>query len=192
MQNIVKGILIIIGFIMFFLVGYSMPSNNESVSTDMIRQNVIAELEQKLDSKIKDSLIPFFSEEKRISASVIGEITTVDSQAETLKIQIKNRYMGGDFFSYLNEPNSYTKTVKISNQTKIVKQEMKGAEEFEKERQAYSKDSTGVPPFPYKETEMSIKDLEKDMEITVEAETEINLQASKDIEARKVTIRELF
>ena len=166
------------------------------VSPDMVKQNVIMELEQKLNSKLnlktEDSLIPFFTKEKRIDTFLMGAITTADLQANTLKIQVKNNYRGGDFFSYLNEPNFYIKTVKISDKTIVVRQEMKSVEEFEKERKASSEDDTGIPLLPYKETKVSIQDLKKGTQITVEAETEINLQDNKTIEAKKIIVEESF
>ena len=184
-KKIIYIFIVIIIAIIFGGIGL-LVGKDSCVPVDETQKQIMTDLKQKFDSKTKEDLIPFVllgsSEEMYLS----GKIDSL--QHDTINVKVKNIFKSDDFFGYLNEPNFYIKTIKISEETEIIKQEMKDSEEFMDEIEEYNKDQTGLPPLPFKEISMSVKDLQKDMEVSIETDTVINLKENEIINAKKIII----
>ena len=156
------------------------------VSLDETQKQIMADLKQKFDLKVEGNLIPFVLLDGGEEMFLSGKIDSL--QQDTINIKVKNIFKSDDFFSYLNEPDFYIKTIKISAETEIIKQEMKDQEDFDDEIEEYNKDQTGLPPLPYEEIPITIKDLQKGVEISVETDVAINLKENEVINAQKIII----
>ena len=184
-KTILHIFVIVIIAIIFGGIGL-LVGKDSCVPVDETQKQIMTDLKQKFDSKTKEDLIPFVllgsSEEMYLS----GKIDSL--QHDTINVKVKNIFKSDDFFGYLDEPNFYIKTIKISEETEIIKQVMKDLEEFMDEIEEYNKDQTGLPPLPFKEIPISLKELQKDTKVSVETDTIINLKENEVIDARKIII----
>ena len=192
-KKILHILIIIILAVIFTGIGVIIGNNScasiedtSSLSLDEKQKQIMTDLKQKFDSKVEENLIPFvlLGESEEIFLS--GKIDSL--QHDTISVKVKNIYKSGDFFNYLNEPDLYIKTIKINDETEIIKQEMKDPEDFDDEIEEYNKDQTKLPPLPFKEIPIIMEDLQKDMEISVETEVAVDLKGSEVISAKKIII----
>ena len=202
-----NAILILLsGFFIFLLgigVGKSVPLSESSYKN--VKEQVIKDLEQKLNSKAEKRLIPpnlsnASQETEQMESSLTGEIVEIDSQNNIIKVEVENKYEGGNLFSYLEEPDYYIKTIMIDRQTKVVEKERKDNENFKREMQEYreymekrregelSESDRPVSPKSFIEIEVAIRDLESGAKVFVESEIEFNLSGDKEISAKKIEI----
>ena len=178
-------LIIIILAIIFIGLGIIFGKNSHVFENESPEQTVV-NLKQKFNLKVKENLIPFVVMAEGEKTILNGQIDSL--QKEAIDVKIKNVYKGGDFFDYLNEPNFYIKTIKISEETEIIRQEMKDSEEFQDEIEEYNKDQTGPSPFPFKEILMSLEELQKDMEVSIGTVLPINLGENETINAQKIVV----
>lgn len=208
MKKINKNAILILlgGFFIFLLgvgIGKSIPLSE--VSYKNIKEQVVKDLEQKLNSKAEKRLIPFnlsdaSQKKEQTENSLTGEIVKVDSQNNIIKIKVENKYRSGNLFSYLEEPDYYVKTVIINKQTRIFKKERKSSEDFRREMQEYreymEKRREGelpegdrlISPKSFIEIEVAIQDLKNGAKVFVESEIEFKLSEDKEVSAKKIEI----
>ena len=174
---------------MAFLTGF-LVAKTASPDLVVVKKSVVDELRQKLDSKIEKDLIPVFGifPERAVLISLSGELVKVDAQNNLLEVRVKNNYQGGDFFDYLNQPDSYWKKVKVDEETKILARKEKEREEFIKEIEEYQGER--FPPMPYLETETSFENLKEGQDIYVESEIEFKLEENQEIKAKVIRVEE--
>jgi len=184
-KKILHILAIIILAVIFTGVGL-LIGKDSCVSVDEIQKQAMTDLKQKFDSKVGENLIPFVLLGGGDEMFLSGEIDSL--QHDTVSVKVKNIFKSDDFFSYLNEPNFYIKTIKVSGETEIIRQEMKDSEEFMDEIEEYNKDQTGLSPLPFKEISVFLKDLQKDVEVSVETGTAINLKGNEVIDAKKIIV----
>lgn len=197
-------ILIFVGAIIIFLGGYfagksSVPTVDINLVKQEAKQNLLDSLRQRLNSKTGKGLLPMFARYRETDrereetgfASLTGKMSAVDAENNILEVKVANWYKGGDFFDYLNEPDYYIKTVKIGNNTKIVKQKGKDRGKYIKEMEEYKKSGEkGSAPEPYIETPLLLEDLEKGQEVIIETELEFKLEENKVLQAKKIVTTE--
>ena len=176
--------LVLIGIAIAFLTGFSLA---KSLAPDLalVKESIVDDLRQKLDSKIEKGLIPMFvafTEEIALTSSS-GELVKIEENI--LEVKVENSYRGQDLLDYLNQPDFYLKKVKIDKETKIVQRELKESEQLMKETKEARPES---PPEPFVETEISVKDLKEGMSVSVEAKSEFKLEEEKVIEAAKIVV----
>ncbi len=199
MQTKIRNIILIFaGAIIILFLGCLIGANlTPSVDIDAIKQNVrhetIKELNQKFNSKIEKGLIPFVAQIRiaQTQTSLNGEVVSVDSQTNTIKVNTPNLYEGNDFLKYLSQSDHYVKTVKITQETKIIRQEEKDIEQYLKEVKEYEKQgSKGSLPNPYSETQLSIDKLREGSKVLIFAESEFKLDEQEFIQATKIVVKE--
>lgn len=168
--------------VVFSFLGFFIGS---SLTVANIEADMLSELRQKLDSRVEKGLIPFLFgmiEEEIEQTSLFGEIINIENNL--IEVRVLNYYRGGDLFDYLRESDDYLKTVKIEDDTEIVKRETKSLEEMK------LPDEIGLEeimlPEPYKETRFSKEDLKKGITISVEAKKEFGLEENEVIGAKKI------
>lgn len=165
-------------------------------SANLTEEKVIEDFSQRLNSRIEKGLFPFpeFLKpvEKIVQTSLDGKILTIDLGKRNLKVEVSNRFKEGNLFEYLKEPEYFVKTVEVDENTKILKLEMKSSEEIEKEGEEYkkrmeSKDLEPIPPpVPYREIEISFRDLKEGQMVYVFSDVAFSLKDVAPIKAIKI------
>lgn len=187
-SNIVKIIISAAILGIGIIIGYILRPPLPQVDTADIERSAIGKLEQEFNSKKEQGLIKFIAEVKN-QTSLSGKITSIDKQTNTVKVEAPNKYAGGNFFTYLNQPDYYIKIIKINADTEILKREEKDIAQYMKEMGEYGKNGNKGPvPMFYKETKISAENLGKDMDIFVGSESEIKLEGDEIIQAKKIII----
>lgn len=182
MQKRTNLIILVICLLIAFGLGFGI-GKSISLESKISENQLISDLEGKLESKIKKGLISFLEisyGEKRARTSLSGEVIKIEGNILTVKVP--NHYRGGKFFDYLSEPDYYQKRIKTGQDTEIVKLTIKEISE--------------IPSFPeetfmpFEEKEASLSDLKEGMKVFIEAESEFDLAGAKEILAKRIEIRE--
>lgn len=195
-------ILIAVGLVAALLIGISIGVIISVDSTEVsdTKAKIISDLRQKMISKSEKRLLPFifttdFQQSSRLKNFLEGELVKIDTQGNKIEVRVDNRYEGGEFFGYLEEPDFYIKTVSIGDETKIIRKERKNEQDFRRETEAYLKGikekKSGemiTPPAPFIEKAVSIEDLKIGSKVSVQSETGFNLKENKEITAEKIEI----
>jgi len=182
MNKKIKIILLIgiVGFLCGFLVAKSLTPDLAQV-----KKSIVDDLRQKLNSRIEKGLIPFFGFPEEVAlTSLSGELVKIEENI--LEVKVRNDFLGGDLFDYLNQPDFYLKKVKVDEATKIVERKGKEMEQLRKEMEELK--GGALPLTPYTETEISREDLKEGVSVSVEAKTEFRLEEDKVIEAETVAV----
>lgn len=145
-----KTVYIIIALIIGLIGGYFVGQNS---GVNAAYQKGIKKGKQIVEEKVEK----FFPTEENIT-EMSGEIKGVSSNSIKVKFTFGER-------NPLVEDSTQIKTVKVDEETKLIKHEEKTEEEFEKEQKEYQEKLEKNPeakvehPSPFKETSISVSDL---------------------------------
>ncbi len=207
MQKFFKIVILLffVGVITFssgFLIGKNISFKNYQTS---LKNQLIAEFEQKLAFRMKKGLVFFGSSKTFLSGFeedsaekkyfFEGNIDNIEFENNTISIKVENKYETGGLLAYLNEPDFYIKTVRVDNLTKIIKREIKNNEELGLEKEQWKEVKIDgknmlvpIPSSSFVETEISIKDLKSGSKAMIETESAFNLRSNGEIKAKRIVV----
>ena len=203
-SNPALAVMMLVVFLLGNIVGANIVSKNGSIygkdGEKKTRERIVAELDQKLKDKAQKNLIPIsastLSLTEKAQLYLHGEASGIDQDKKILDIKVENRYNIGSLISYLDEPDFYVKKVIVNDATKIIEKKRKSTEQYQSEineyREGMKKMEEGkmlpTPPSVYIETEISLKDVQNNSRLYIEAEKDFSLKNDNNIIAKKIEV----
>jgi len=208
MSNTKNNQIIILGgsavaIILIFLLGIAIGAKSRGTYQSPSNNQIIADLQQKLDSKAQKGLIPIMigrgsAANSQLKNNLTGQIET--AAGNILAIRFDNRYDSGNIFAYLDEPDYFVKKFRINKDTKIIAKQRKDPEIVRKEMEDYlakmkaakEKNNTNsdliLPLSSYTEKEITINDLKVGTSATVETVSGFNIKDNSEAIVAKITV----
>jgi len=167
-----RNIEILVLFIAIFCVGFYFGRiSTPSVDLESVKQQILAEIDQKFAEKADNFLLPIGNVSQQRN-SLSGTVVGVDYGKRIIEVKVPNRYSGGSITKYLYEPDYYIKRVKVSDDTILVKSIFNMSKVFPE----------------ITETNISFGDIEKGQTIYVESAELFTLSEDKQIIAKSIRI----
>jgi len=175
--KIKRNIRALLLFIVIFSAGFcfgrvSTPSVNSFFpSADSVKQQILAEIDQKFTEKAGNLLLPIGNVSQQ-RTTLGGTVVGIDYGKKIMEVKVPNRYTGGSITEYLYEPNYYIKRIKVLDSTILVK--------------SIFNISKGFPEIT--EISISFEDIKKGQTVYVESTEPFTLSEDKQIIAKSIRI----